>query len=83
MIKVIDNYFILETSNTSYIFKKDESGILIHLYYGKKIKNDKNTLDNLVNLANHPNGTDVRLSKEYPFGFFINLKRLASSLFIF
>jgi alpha-galactosidase len=29
--------FILETSNTSYIFASDEAGNLVHLYYGKTL----------------------------------------------
>lgn len=37
MIKLLNDYFILETNNTSYIFYKEKSGHLIHLYYGDKI----------------------------------------------
>lgn len=37
MIKFEDNYFFLETDNTSYIMKIDTAGYLNHSYYGKKI----------------------------------------------
>lgn len=29
--------FVLETQNTSYVFRADEAGNLVHLYYGEKI----------------------------------------------
>lgn len=38
-IKVIeDRVFLLNTRNTTYAFFKDEEGILVHLYWGKKIE---------------------------------------------
>lgn len=67
MIKIVEDYFILETKNTMYIFKKDKSGYLIHLYYGKSINIDKESLDNLLVIPAHPIGTDLRLSKENMF----------------
>ena len=66
MIKIIDDYFILETDNTSYVFKKDKSGVLFHLYYGKKINVDKETLKSLEFSPDHPIGNEIRLSKENP-----------------
>ena len=38
MIKQVDNTYILETNNSSYVFRVLESGHPEHLYYGKKIK---------------------------------------------
>ncbi len=37
MIRKISEYFILDTKNTSYIFRVMKSGQLEHLYYGKKM----------------------------------------------
>lgn len=37
MIKIINDFFHLETQNTAYIFSKSLSGLLLHHYYGKKI----------------------------------------------
>ena len=37
MIKKIDNYFKLDTRNTSYIFEINGAGIAEHLYYGPYI----------------------------------------------
>lgn len=65
MIKIIDNYFILETINTSYIFKKHDSLHLIHLYYGKKIDVDKETLKSLENNIKFPIGSGINYSKEF------------------
>lgn len=33
-----DKLFVLQTQHTSYAFFKDEDGILVHLYWGKKIE---------------------------------------------
>ncbi len=38
MIRVNNGLFVLETKNTSYIFREMETGHLEHLYYGRKIK---------------------------------------------
>ena len=38
MIKQVDNTYILETNNSSYVFRVLESGHPEHLYYGKKIR---------------------------------------------
>ena len=37
MIRRLDNVFVLDTRNTTYIFRVMESGHLEHLYYGKRI----------------------------------------------
>ena len=60
MIKIIEDYFILETKDTAYIFKKDKSGILIHLYYGSKVALDLNSLKALENNIEHPNGSQIK-----------------------
>ena len=66
MIKIIEDYFILETKDTAYIFKKDKSGILIHLYYGSKVALDINSLKALENNIEHPIGNNIVLSKDDP-----------------
>ena len=38
MIIVQDGCFALQTPHTSYIFRKDAAGNLLHLYYGEKIE---------------------------------------------
>ncbi len=38
MIRKIDDYFILETENTSYCFRVMKSGHLEHLHYGRRIR---------------------------------------------
>ena len=37
MIKQLGNLFVLETENSSYIFRVLDSGHLEHLYYGRKV----------------------------------------------
>lgn len=37
MIKIFDNYFLINTSNTSYAFRVTRTGHLEHLYYGARI----------------------------------------------
>ena len=43
MIIKDDNYFILNTKNTTYSFRIMPTGHLEHLYYGRKIKITKST----------------------------------------
>lgn len=40
MIRQFDNVWVLDTQNTTYVFKVMETGHLEHLYYGKKITID-------------------------------------------
>ena len=37
MIQTENNVFVLSTKNTTYAFRKNETGHLEHLYYGRKI----------------------------------------------
>mgnify|MGYP000984427912 CR=1 FL=1 len=37
MIEIRDNFFHIQTCNTSYVFSKTTSGLLIHNYYGPKV----------------------------------------------
>ena len=78
MIKIIDDYFILETKDTAYIFKKDKSGILIHLYYGNKVALDINSLKALENNISHPIGNEIRLSVENPLVLENTLQEVSS-----
>jgi len=41
MIHVSNHYFLLNTANTSYVFRVMDTGHLEHLYYGKKIRMPK------------------------------------------
>ena len=66
MIRIIEDYFILESKDTAYVFKKDKSGILIHLYYGSKVALDINSLKALENNISHPIGNEIRLSAQNP-----------------
>jgi len=65
MIKIINNYFILETNNTSYIFMIDELKHLIHLYYGKKIEVDENALQSLSHNYKYSLGNAISYDKEH------------------
>lgn len=38
MIRKIDDYFVLDTAHTTYCMKIHESGVLCHLYYGRKLE---------------------------------------------
>ncbi|HKM30096.1 MAG TPA: alpha-galactosidase [Bacilli bacterium] len=38
MIKAIDNHFVLETKQTSYVITYTKSGLLLHDYYGAKVE---------------------------------------------
>lgn len=75
MITISENFFHLQTKDTSYIFSISDSGLLVHNYYGPKIKTkDYQTvtakLDGGMGTAilyeNHPNefidGMDLEFS---------------------
>ena len=65
MIKVLNEYFILETKNTSYIFKLIETGHLIHLYYGKKIDYDLDSLKSLEKEYSQVIGTNIYYDQDH------------------
>lgn len=48
MITKDDNYFILNTKNTTYAMRVLPTGHLEHLYYGRKIKINKDTIEAIV-----------------------------------
>ena len=50
MIIVQDGCFALQTPHTSYIFRKDAAGNLLHLYYGEKIEIEKDGLANVCEI---------------------------------
>lgn len=64
MIKIFDDYFVLETENTSYIFGVDEAKHLIHYYYGKKIELKDNEIDNLKSRREFAVGNGISYSED-------------------
>ncbi len=66
MIKKIDNYFVIETNNTTYCFMVSETGHLFHLYYGKKIS-EKEIFELKWNTKQ--TGNTVYYSKDFPYSF--------------
>ena len=65
MIKVLNDYFILETKNTSYVFKKIETGHLIHLYYGSKIDKSLESLESLEKSYLSAYGNNIYYSSDH------------------
>ena len=37
MIRKIDDYFVLDTAHTTYCMQIHKSGVLCHLYYGRRL----------------------------------------------
>ncbi|MFV0379918.1 MAG: alpha-galactosidase [Anaerorhabdus sp.] len=68
MIKEVNGLFILESKNTSYIFKKLKSGHLEHLYYGKKIELSKDLEDAISNKCSNLNGCSIAYDGDENFG---------------
>lgn len=64
MIKILEDYFVLETSNTSYIFGIDEVKHLVHYYYGKKIDIDDNSINNLKSRREFAIGNGISYSED-------------------
>ena len=48
MILKDDNYFIINTKNTTYSFRVMPTGHLEHLYYGRKINVNKDTISSII-----------------------------------
>mgnify|MGYP003289681777 CR=1 FL=1 len=59
MIKILKNYYIIETKNLSYIFHVNKVGYLISDYFGDKIKVDENSLNALGLKEAYAKGTSV------------------------
>lgn len=71
MIKQKENYFLLETKNTSYAFYVMESGHLQHLHYGGKLNIDmtrdvKEAFAPIVEKQEFLPGNGVAYSKDFP-----------------
>lgn len=76
-IRIRDGLFSLETRNTLYQMKADETGLLRHIYYGRKTRDDMSYLIRLTDRAFSGNpyekkddrsySTDT-LPQEYPTG---------------
>ena len=64
MIRKTDNYFKLDTDNTSYIFEINKAGILEHLYYGGRIETAD--VDFLRQKREFEPGSTLLLEKETP-----------------
>ena len=65
MIKVSGNLFALETKNTTYCFEKMQSGHLEHIYYGRKIDVDEESVASLRENNAFGPGTSIAYSKEF------------------
>ena len=59
MIKAENGLFVLHTANTTYAFCADQTGNLIHLYYGKKIEFGQDALKALMPKINNQNGCSI------------------------
>ena len=77
MIHVSNHYFLLNTANTSYVFRVMDTGHLEHLYYGKKIRMPKveaegsaqavnNSFEALVEKHAFAPGNSLMYDKEHP-----------------
>lgn len=74
MIRRTNNTFFLETENTSYIFGIMESGHPEHMYYGKRIRMNDSTLEqigdeiirSMTEKRNNFPGNCISYSKEFP-----------------
>ena len=59
------NYFLLNTKNTSYIFRVTDTGHLEHLYYGKRIR-VVDSLDGLLERQEFIPGNSIAYDDEHP-----------------
>ncbi|MGI6608408.1 MAG: alpha-galactosidase [Erysipelotrichaceae bacterium] len=64
MIKKVKDHFILETRNTTYIFKILANGYLAHLYYGSKYDNE---IYKKSKLKINTTGNTVNYSIDFPY----------------
>ena len=64
MIQKIDNYFKLDTQNTSYLFEINGAGIAEHLYYGPYI--ETRDVDFLRQKREFEPGSTLLMQKDYP-----------------
>lgn len=59
MIFAENNVVVLETKNTSYLFYADETGNLVHLYYGPKLDRRADAIKALIPKVQNQNGCSV------------------------
>ncbi len=59
MIVAENNVVVLETKNTSYVFYADETGNLVHLYYGPKLDRSGDAIRALLPKVQNQNGCSV------------------------
>lgn len=59
MIQVENNVILLQTKNTSYVIYADETGNLIHLYYGAKIVASGDMLKAMLPRTGNQNGCSI------------------------
>ncbi|MBR5260928.1 MAG: alpha-galactosidase [Oscillospiraceae bacterium] len=64
MIQKIDNYFKLDTGNTSYLFEINRAGIAEHLYYGSYI--ETRDVDFLRQKREFEPGCTLLMQRDYP-----------------
>ena len=64
MIQVKDRLFAIHTNNTSYVFFVDQINYLEHLFYGKRIEVDDNTLEALKDKYQFQFGNAISYSQE-------------------
>ena len=64
MIKIFDDYFVLETNSTSYIFGYDEVKHLEHYYYGNKLELTPDIKKTLKQRQEFPIGNGVAYSED-------------------
>lgn len=69
-IKVIrDKLFVLQTKNTSYAFFIDEEGVLVHLYWGKRIERlEDYDLDTMMGEQGYHPNIDKKMEECSSFG---------------
>lgn len=69
MISVQDECFLLHTKGTTYAFYVNETGNLVHLYYGSKLVVDSNSIKGMIPCAMNSIGTGIVLDEKHPHIF--------------
>lgn len=74
MIKIFDvkdqkvnRAFVIESRNTSYAFAVNESGHLLHLYYGARLEFDENAIKARLGFSKYLAGNTISYSNEYSY----------------
>lgn len=66
MIQAENGVFTLQTANTTYVFYADETGNLVHLYYGPTILMGEQDLSVITPKYTNPNGCSIIADMENP-----------------